>query len=150
VEISLGAFAFWIALAAVLISGSWFKFRREALKQETLLRLIEKTGQIDEQQIKALFPPPPPPGPLPPHWFQPPDAGAGRTLARIFGTLVLSVAAGLAILFTILFQYGTPLQQENAVVGYGATAIVTCVGLGLFIATRYMKKAPDDQDRQGR
>ena len=149
-EIGLGAFAFWIALASVLIAGSWFKFRREALKQETLLRLIEKTGQIDEQQIKALFPPAPPPGPLPPHWFQPPDPDAGRTIARIFGTLALSVAAGLAILFTILLEFGTPLQQENAIVGYGATSIVACVGLGLFAASRYMKKAPADRDRQGR
>jgi hypothetical protein len=53
--ISLGAAAFWIALAAVLISGSYFHFRRERLRQETLLKLVERTGQLDEQQVKALF-----------------------------------------------------------------------------------------------
>ena len=33
--ISIGAAAFWIAVAAVLISGGYFQFRRERLRQET-------------------------------------------------------------------------------------------------------------------
>jgi len=145
--ISLGAAAFWIALAAVLIAGGWFRTRREALKQQTLLRLVERTGQLDEQQVKLLFPSPPPQGPLPPHWFQPPDRDAGRQMARIFGTLCLSVAVGLTILFTILRNFGTPPQQVNAIPGFGAAALVACVGVGLFVATRYMAK-PIDRDRQ--
>jgi hypothetical protein len=145
--ISLGAAAFWIALAAVLIAGSYFKWRREAQKQQTLLRLVERTGQLDEQQVKLLFPPPPPPGPLPPHWFPPPNPDAGRQMARIFGTLALSVAVGLTIFFTIRFNFGTALQQENAITGFGAASLIACVGVGLFIATRFMAK-PVNRDRQ--
>jgi hypothetical protein len=58
--IGVGAAAFWIALAAVLIAASFNKVRREQVKQDTLLRLIEKTGQLDEAQVKLLFPAPPP------------------------------------------------------------------------------------------
>ena len=146
--ISLGAAAFWIALAAVLIAGSYFRWRREAQKQQTLLRLVERTGQLDEQQVKLLFPPPPPPGPLPPHWFAPPERDAGRQVARIFGTICLAVAVGLVILFTILRTFGTPPQQVNAIPGFGAAAIVACVGVGLFVATRFMAKPVQRDDRQ--
>ena len=146
--IGLGAAAFWIALAAVLIAGGLFKTRREAQKQQTLLRLVERTGQLDEQQVKLLFPPPPPPGPLPPHWFAPPDKDAGRQVARIFGTLCLAVAVGLTILFAILRTFGTAPQQVNAIPGFGAAALVACVGVGLFIAARYMAKPVQRDDRR--
>ncbi len=151
VEISLGAAAFWISLAAVMIASGWFKIRRDQLKHETLLRLIEKTGQLDAEQVKLLFPLPPPPQ-WPAHLSQPADPEAGWKLVRGFGTVILSVAAGLWILFTILLEFGTALQQENAIVGYGAASIVTCVGLGFFVASRYTGKARGDRDRdrQGR
>ena len=51
--------AFWIALAAVLIAGGWVKSRNEAEKHETLRRLIEKEGAVDEAQMRALLYPPP-------------------------------------------------------------------------------------------
>jgi hypothetical protein len=55
--ISIGAAAFWVALAAVLISGGYFQFRRERLRQETLLRIVEKTGQLDETASVARVQP---------------------------------------------------------------------------------------------
>jgi hypothetical protein len=145
-EIGLGAAAFWIALAAVLIAGNWFRTRREELKQQTLLRLVERTGQLDEQQVKLLFPPPPS-GPLPPHWFPPPNPDAGRQMARIFGTLCLAVAVGLTIFFAIRAELGSSAQQEDVASGFGAAALVACVGVGLFISTRFMAK-PVNRDRQ--
>ena len=81
--------------------------RSEAQKQQTLLQLIEKTGQLDEQQVKTLFPPPPP---LPPHWFKPPEPPSGRAVLRVFGTVVLSIAIGLAIIFAVLHELGTTEQ----------------------------------------
>jgi len=99
VEISLGAAAFWIALAAVLIAGGYNKFRREKLKQETLLKIIERTGQLDEAQVKLLFPPPPAYSPHErPWWAAPPDPFAGRRALRVGGLIVMAVAAGLAVL----------------------------------------------------
>ena len=141
--IYLGAAAFWIALAAVLIAGSYFKTRREAIKQDTLLRLIERTGQLDEAQVKALFPPPPP---LPSQWFHPPDpAPDGRVPMKMFGTIVLAVAVGLAIFFTILLNLGTPAQQQDAITGYAASALIACIGIGLFVSARFVRPPPMEQ-----
>jgi hypothetical protein len=134
--ISIGAAAFWIALAAVLISGGYFNFRRERLRQETLLRLVERTGQLDEQQVKALYPPPPP---LPAHVWGPPEYPDGRRSLKVFGTVALSIAAGLGIFFLILFNMGTPGMQQNAVWGFGWSALIACFGIGLFVAARFVR-----------
>jgi hypothetical protein len=144
--ISLGAAAFWIALAAVLIANGINGVRRDRLRQETLLRLVEKTGRLDEQTVKTLFPPPPPPSP---HAFGPPPRQPdGRRGLKIFGTIVLSIAAGLAIFVTIVWQYGPPQLREDPlipVVPYAVAALITCFGIGLFVAARFVR--PPDHGR---
>ncbi len=134
--ISIGAAAFWIAVAAVLISGGYFQFRRERLRQETLLRLVERTGQLDEQQIKAVFPPPPP---MPAHVWGPPEYPDGRRILKVFGTVALSIAIGLGIFFSILFNMGNLGQQEDAIWGFGWSALLACFGVGLFVAARFVR-----------
>lgn len=136
--ISLGAAAFWIALAAVLIAGSWFKARSEALKHDTLLRLAEKAGRIDEDQLKILFPPPVP-HQWPPNRQAPP--GSQRSAMRIFGTIVLSIGTGLALFFTVVVRLGTFDMQERAVWGFGWAALVACLGIGLFVAGQFFPPA---------
>ena len=134
--ISIGAAAFWIALAAFLISGSYFHFRREKLRQETLLRLVERTGQIDEQQIKAIFPPPPP---MPAHVWGPPEYPDGRRILKVFGTVVLSLGAGLAIFSWVLLEIGEPGLQDNAQLGFAWSALIACFGIGLIVAARFVR-----------
>jgi hypothetical protein len=146
--ISLGAAAFWIALAAVLIANGINGVRRERLRQETLLKLVEKTGRLDEQTIKTLFPPPPPHAP---HVFGPPPRQAdGRRGVKIFGTIVLSIAAGLAIFITIITEYGPPQMQDptGTVIGYAMAALLTCVGIGLFVAARFVRPPAGERDRE--
>jgi hypothetical protein len=144
--ISLGAAAFWIALAAVLIANGINGVRREKLRQETLLKLVEKTGQIDEQTVKTLFPPPPP------QVFGPPPRQVdGRRGTKIFGTIVLSIAAGIATLVTILWQYGPPQIQEDPlipVLPYAIAALIACFGIGLFVAARFVRPPADERDRE--
>ncbi len=128
--------AFWIALAAVIISGQWFKARREAMKQETIRHVVEKTGRLDEAQLKELFPTP---APLPPHWFRAPEPGAGYRTMRVFGTLALFVAVGLAICFSILS--GTPgWGRLDSAIGFGLASVVALLGAGLFVASRFLQK----------
>ena len=147
-EISLGAAAFWIALAAVLIAGGYNKFRREKLKQETLLKIIERTGQLDEAQVKLLFPPPPAYSPHErPWWAAPPDPFAGRRALRVGGLIVMAVAAGLAVLFTVMLNFGSVPQQTTAVPGLGAAGLVGCLALGLFVSSNFAK-GPDRRDEQ--
>ncbi len=90
------------------LSGHWFKMRRCALQYDALVRLAEKTGRIEEEQLKILFPPP---HPLPPHWFAPPPAPDGRRVLRVFGTILMSVAIGLAICFAVVAELGSTVTR---------------------------------------
>ncbi len=133
----MGVAAFWIALAAVIISGHWFRSRREAMKQETIRHVVEKTGRLDEAQLKELFPPP---SALPPHWFRAPEPGEGYRTMRVFGTLALFVALGLAICFSILY-FGAPhWGQVDTAIGFGVASVVALLGAGLFVASRFVEK----------
>ena len=144
--ISLGAAAFWIALAAVLIANGINRVRRERLRQETLLKLVEKTGRLDEETIKTLFPPPPPHAP---HAFGPPPRQPdGRRGLKIFATIVLSIAAGIATFASIIWQFGPPQAQDPfiPVVPYAVAALIACVGAGLFVAVRFVRPPPDERN----
>src|SRR5262245_17515396 len=134
--IGIGAAAFWFALAAVLISGGYYNWRREKTRQETLLRLVERTGQLDEQQVKALFPPPPP---MPAHVWGPPEYPDGRRILKVFGTVVLSIGAGLAIFSWVLLEIGEPGLQDNAQLGFAWAGLIACFGIGLIVVARFVR-----------
>jgi len=140
--VTFGWAAFWIALAAVIISGRWLKARREAMKYDTVVRLAEKTGRIDEEQFKLLFPPP---GTLPPHWFAPPPPGNGRRALRIFGTILMFVGAGLVVAILVLSMHYPGMLEAS--VGRFATAIVLAfLGAGLFVAGRFAPAPRGDRE----
>lgn len=143
--ISIGAAAFWIALAAVLIMGGVNGVRREKLRQETLLKLIEKTGQLDEQQVKALFPPPPP---VPAHVWGPPEFPDGRRILKVCGTIGLSLAAGLASVAFIMLAIGATLAQDVVQLCFVWSALVACVAIGLIVAARFVRPPIDQRDRE--
>ena len=136
---TFGWAAFWIALAAVIISGRWLKARREAMKYDTVVRLAEKTGRIDEEQFKMLFPPP---GPLPVHWFAPPPAGQGRMVLRVFGTILLSVALGLAV----VFAFPATLGGGSQIPGLGFAVLLAFFAIGLFVASRFAPGRSRDRE----
>ena len=141
--VTFGWAAFWIALAAVIISGRWLKARREAMKYDTIVRLAEKTGRIDEEQFKLLFPPP---GPLPPHWFAPPPPGNGRMVLRIFATILMVTGAGLVVSIFLLQGYFTPVMRQASVGAFGTAIVLAFLGAGLFIAGRFAPARRDDRE----
>lgn len=137
----MGVVAFWIALAAVIVARSWLSARREAMKHETLRRIVEKTGQVDEAQFKALFQPPPLHCPPDHPWFRPPPPGGAYRGLRVFGSLAMFVALGLAIFFVIVLQTGAE-PPETAMIGFACTAVIGLFGAGLFFASRFMPRPP--------
>jgi len=141
--VTFGWAAFWIAVAAVIVSGRWYKARREAMKYDTIVRLAEKTGRIDEEQFKLLFPPP---GPLPAHWFAPPPPGNGRMVLRVFGTILMFTGAGIVVSIFLLQGYFTPAMRQDSF-GVFLTAIVLAfLGAGLFVAGRFAPERRDDRE----
>ena len=46
---------FWIFIAAIVVAGIWKDARAKAEKHETLRRIVEKTGTVNEAQLKELF-----------------------------------------------------------------------------------------------
>ena len=88
--------AFWIAVAAVLIAGGWFKSRNDAEKHATLRTIIEKNGTVDDAQLRALF------GPVAVQ-SRPGDFYA---FLRVIGTIVMSTRGGSAALFHDLSPSG--------------------------------------------
>jgi hypothetical protein len=117
--------AFWIAVAAVLIAGGWFKSRNDAQKYATLRTIIEKNGTADEAQLRTLF------GPV----ATQPGPGDFCAFLRIIGTIVLSTAVGLVLFFTI---YRQAVSVQNGTIGLAATLIVASVGAGFFFASRWV------------
>ena len=107
------------------------------MKYDAVVRLAEKTGRIDEEQFKMLFPPP---GPLPPHWFAPPPAGQGRMALCVFGTLALSVALGVAVVYLV------PALQRPPTPGLGFAVLLAFFGAGLFIASRFAPARRGDRE----
>jgi hypothetical protein len=171
-EISVGAAAFWIALAAVLVAGGWWKSRSEAQKHETIRRIIEKTGQVDEAKLKELFEPPLPdwvrarieiikeiaktqpmsdakirellqPPPTPWDGSKPGDGYRGL---RVGGTIIMFLGVGVVIASGILYvTLGlTPADAGEAAAFLGIASVLVVLGAGLFYSSRFAAQPPRD------
>jgi len=135
----MGVVAFWIALAAVLIAGGWFKSRGEAQKQETLRKIIERTGTVDEALLRQLYP-----TPLvfdPSAWARK-ARGSGYRALRVSGTIAMCVAIGLIVFFGPLWLRGI---EEDAMVGVAIGVITFASGLGFFLASRFAERPPPER-----
>lgn len=126
--------AFWIFVAAVAVGGMWADTRLKAEKHETLRRIVEKTGTIDEVRLRELF-----------------GDGAAETKPgyayrglRITGTITLFLAAAIALAFVVATgfgkTFGPPQFMSNVtplIFGLSVSAGVAVIGLGLFFSARF-------------
>ena len=60
--LGLGAFGFWLFIAAVVIAALWYSLRRQQMRNETIQKLIESGQPIDQDLLDKLYQPifPPP------------------------------------------------------------------------------------------
>ena len=121
-----GALGFWLFIAAIVVAGIWEKTRREAEKHETLRRIVEKTGTIDEARLKELFSAAPSD-----------EAKPGYTYRglRIWGTITMFLGAAIAIFFVTLTLFGSPIEWWRG--GLAISAGVAIVGFGIFFSSRF-------------
>lgn len=143
-HLDIAGAAFWIFIAVVVAASTWEKARRNAEKHETLRRIIEKTGVIDEARLKELFAPPP----VSESWKSPP--GSGYRALRVTGSIFSGIGAAIAIFAVLIGQFGAPSKQSGWVIGLSMGVAIAFVGLAIFLASRYASPPPDlknDRDR---
>ncbi|MEX3007497.1 hypothetical protein [Hoeflea sp. TYP-13] len=118
VAAGLGAFGFWIFLAAVVIAGIWYDIRKKEVQHETLRRIMDSDQKIDEALLDKLLSA---------------SSGGSRRLERelrIYGVVTLFTAPGLALLGWILgFQFPPAMLPI-----LGASVLVLFVAVGLLVA----------------
>jgi hypothetical protein len=133
----LGALGFWIFIAACVVAGSLSSSRRAAEKHETMRRILEKTGTIDEARLKELFKADPTS-----EW----KPGSGYRALRITGTIVMFIAAGILIFFGVVaglsLLFGAEVPSEAAIAIFAVPAGVAIVGYGLFYSSRFAEPPP--------
>jgi hypothetical protein len=149
--------AFWICVAAVIIMVGWFKSKGEAQKHQTFRTIVEKTGTVDEAQLRMLFDTPSVwTRPIP--FREPPRGGTFRML-RVIGSVVMFLAGGLmlfsGVLLGMLFpETGPGTDQAMRIgpsIGMALSGFVFLLGAGVFFSSRFVEKPPSvsDQPRIG-
>lgn len=123
----MAALAFWGFIAAVSVAAIWNDVRKRDAQHETLRRMVESGLPVDQALLDRLLP----------------LKGGRDTMGRdlkIGGIIVLFVSIGLAILAVFLGQ-----GSEKALYPLlGASGLVLCLGLGLWVASKVISRQDDD------
>lgn len=131
--------AFWIFIAAVVVASIWSSAHAKAEKHETLRRIVEKTGTIDEAKLKELFKEDPDEG----------KSGGGYRAARVIGTVTMFIGAAIATFILIAVAFGKAfgptrlLDDATALTAMlGVSASIAMLGLGIFFSSRFCEPPP--------
>jgi hypothetical protein len=131
---------FWIFIASIIVAGIWQSARAKAEKHETLRRIVEKTGTVDEAKLKELF-----------SEADSEESKPGYVYRglRVWGTVVLFLGAGVATFFLIAAGLGKVLGAtvmfndiNGLIAGLAASAGIAMLGLGLFVSSRFVEPPP--------
>lgn len=137
------AAAFWVAIAAVIIMVGWFKSKNDAEKHKTFRTIVEKTGVVDEAQLRLLFDTHP--GSL--GGQSAGGAGRFRALAAI-GMFVL-ICVLVLMGWLSLAMFGTDLAPNPPLAGVLWTIFVSLLGIGFFfLSARFVEKRSAESERQ--
>ena len=123
VAAGLGAFGFWLFIAAVVVAGIWFDARKRESQQETLRRAVESGQRLDPAMIDKLV-----------------TAGGGESRIdrdlKVAGLIVIFVAPGLALLGWFLAKSEPKILD----VMIGVSLLVGFVGIGLLVASKVAER----------
>ncbi len=119
----LGAFGFWIFIAAIVVSGVWSEVRKRESQQETLRRIVESGKDIDSAIVDKIL--------KSGGDDDRPDEGL-----KIAGIIVIFIAPGLAIFGWFL----SGLESKLWDIFLGIAILVGFVGLGLCTAGKISER----------
>lgn len=138
--LDFGALGFWIFIAAIIVAGIWAKSRAQAEKHETLRRMVEKTGTIDEAKLKELFSEPS---------AEESKPGYGYRVARVIGTIAMFFGAGIAVFASIaaglgkIFEVSEMFHDRGGwIAAFAISAGIAMLGLGIFFSSRFCEPPP--------
>lgn len=141
-----GAFAFWIAVAAIVVAAHWKKRHIESARYETMRLIIEKNPNLDVAQLAKMLNPPHPKLPEGHPWLAKPDPAVAYKMFRIFGTIIICVSVGLGI--AAVWRGMVLGMQDESVVGIvTAIPIVVLVGAGLLFCSRFVAKPSEASNK---
>jgi len=135
-SMDFGAFGFWLFIAALVVAGYWKEMRQEAEKHETLRRMMDKTGAVDEAKLKELFNS---------AVDQNSKPGGGYRALRITGTIIMFIGGAIAIFclaVATLFDGDRSHALAASVVAVG----ISVVGAGVFVSSRFAELPPDSRN----
>jgi hypothetical protein len=137
----MGAAAFWIFLAVLVVMVNWRNKHRESLKHETLRFLVEKNQKLDDAQLSELLNPKPGP---PPEWLVHKPGYAYKGL-RATGVIFVFLAIALAVIAAwCAMMLG---MHHDSVLGLGvAVPLILMTGVGLFVSARFVTPPPPDKN----
>jgi hypothetical protein len=139
----MGAAAFWIFLAVLVVMVNWRNKHRESMRHETVRFLIEKNQKLDDAQLAELLNPKPAP---PPEWLVHKPGYAYRGL-RATGVVFMFFTIGLAMVTAwCAMLLG---MNHKSVLGLGvAVPLMAMTGIGLFFSARFVAPPPPDDRRR--
>jgi len=143
---NLGAAAFWIFLAAIIIAGIWRKKHSEQMRHETVRLLIEKNQKPDDAQLAELL------NPKPEHYEWPiPKEKPGEVyrVMRIIGTILIFISVGTALM-GLWRGMILGIQDRSVLFIMMLVPVLAMLGIALFVASRFVTKPPSDWNREKR
>lgn len=128
------AAAFWVSIAAVIIMAGWFKSKNDAEKHKTFRTIVEKTGVVDETQLRLLFDT---------RQTSLESVPAAARRLRVFAAIGMFVLICALILvgWLSLAMFGTDLAPNPPLAGVLWTIFVSLLGIGFFLlSARFVEK----------
>jgi hypothetical protein len=123
----LGAFGFWIFIAAIVVAGIWYDARRKESQQETLRRVVESGREISPEMIDRL---------MGVNW-----SGETERDLKVAALIVLAIAPGMFILSLFLGS----ISAEARVAVMGASVLVAFIGAGLGLAAKLVSRTNNEK-----
>ncbi|MEJ0100268.1 MAG: hypothetical protein WDO12_11230 [Pseudomonadota bacterium] len=142
--VDMGALGLWLFLGAAVVAGAWEKNRKLAEKHETLRRIVEKTGTVDEAQLRELLNP----SRAENDWLKS-KPGSGYRALRVGGFVVMGIGAAIAVLCLAMGLAGG-VPQLIATRGLCVAAAFATFGVALFLSSRFAEQPPGQGDGPAR
>jgi Domain of unknown function (DUF6249) len=127
---TLAFIAFWVFIAIVAVAGMAYDYRKKQLEMEALRSAIEHGQNLDPAIVQKLLG----------HYHQPPTDQPQdlRPYLHIGGIITISAGIGIA-LASLWVGLQFPVVKFP-ILGIGAIAV--CIGIGLLLSARALKRYP--------